>query len=569
MPTLRLFTRSAVALTTLLLAACGSKAQDTAISENSADQDRPNILIIMSDDMGFSDPGFQGSEIETPNLDRLAENGLTFTNFYNCARCGPTRASIMTGLYSHQVGCYELEPVEPGNNVYMSEMLGDHGYATYMSGKWHLGNTPDKLPPARGYDHSYAYEGCCGSFWDPEIYILESPDLEPIDYNVEPFHATDATTDHGVRFLKHHQETASDSPFFLYLAYQAPHFPLHAPKELIDKYVPVYEQGWDVIRQKRWEKMRSLGLFTDIKELPPRSDAPPWHDEFADPARLQNWDELSDIQRGDQVYRMAIFAAMMEQMDQGIGRVIDQLKEMDQFENTLIFFLSDNGANYEGGPFGADGPFSGADLQTMGSKDTKHHTGAHWAAVSNTPFKLYKHFNHEGGINTPMVVHWPAGLSRRGERETQRSHVIDIMATVVDVTGSKYPTERLGNDILPMEGTTLMPALEGGELADRVICFEHEANRAIFKDQYKLVSKNFTSTDGGTHHDWELYDIDNDPLELNNIASDHYYDIVIPMAREWHQWATRTDAIVGYERWMFKLQYYWKTGLRTYLNDAF
>lgn len=569
MPTLRPFSLGAIALSTILLAACGSKAQNASTATNNDETKRPNILIIMSDDMGFSDPGFQGSEIETPNLDRLAENGLTFTNFYNCARCGPTRASIMTGLYSHQVGCYELEPVEPGNNVFMSEMLGDNGYATYMSGKWHLGNTPDKLPPARGYDHSYAYQGCCGSFWDPEIYILESPDLEPIDYNVEPFHATDATTDHGVRFLKHHQETSSDSPFFLYLAYQAPHFPLHAPKDLIDKYVPIYEEGWDVIRQKRWEKMQRLGLFTDIKELPPRSDAPPWHDEFAEPARLQNWDELSDIQRGDQVYRMAIFAAMMEQMDQGIGRVIDQLKAMDQFENTMIFFLSDNGANYEGGPFGADGPFSGAELETMGSKDTKHHTGAHWAAVSNTPLKLYKHFNHEGGINTPMVVHWPEGLSRKGERETQRSHVIDIMATVVDVTGSTYPKERLGDEILPMEGTTLMPALEGGELADRVICFEHEANRAIFKDQYKLVSKNFTSTDGRTHHDWELYDIDKDPLEQNNIASDHYYEIVIPMAREWHQWATRTDASVGYERWMLKLQHYWKTGSRTYLNDEF
>lgn len=539
------------------------------IASSSFAEARPNILIIMSDDMGFSDPGFQGSEIQTPNLDRLANNGLTFTNFYNCARCGPTRASISTGLYSHQVGCYELEPVEPGNNVYISELLGDHGYATYMSGKWHLGNTPDKLPPARGYDHSYAYEGCCGSFWDPEIYILESPDLQPIDYKVEPFHATDATTEHAVRFLKHHEEIEKKSPFFLYLAYQAPHFPLHAPKELIDKYIPIYEQGWDKIRQARWDKMQRLGLFTDIKELPPTSDAPPWHDEFADPAPLDAWDSLDEVRRNDQVYRMAIFAAMMEQMDTGIGEVIAQLKDMGQLDNTLIIFLSDNGANYEGGPFGSDGPFSGEELDTMGSKDTRHHTGAHWAAVSNTPFKLYKHFNHEGGINTPMVVHWPNGLERKGERETQRSHVIDIMATIADVTGAKYPKRRLGHDILPMEGTTLMPALKGGRLADRVICFEHEANRAIFKDQYKLVSKNFTSTDGQAHHDWELYDIDNDPLELNNIASDHYYEIVIPMAREWHKWATRTDGIVGYERWMLKLQYYWRTGLRTYLNDSF
>lgn len=531
--------------------------------------DRPNILIIMADDMGFSDPGFQGSEIETPHLDRLAQNGLVFTNFYNCARCGPTRASISTGLYSHQVGCYELEPVEPGNNVYISELLGDHGYRTYMSGKWHLGNTPDKLPPARGFHHSYAYQGCCGSFWDPEIYILESPEVAAVPYGPDEFHATDATTDYAVKFLQHHEAQDDDAPFFLYLAYQAPHFPLHARKELIDKYVPRYEKGWDAVRAERWERMQELGLFKTSPAPSPLSDSPPWHDEFAKAAKIQRWDDLSPMLQTDQARRMATFAAMMDQMDQGIGKVIAQLEATGQLDNTLIMFLSDNGANYEGGPLGGDGPFAGDELDTMGQPGTSNRTGASWAAVSNTPFRLYKHFNHEGGINTPMVVHWPAGLERAGERETQRSHVIDIMATVVDVTSATYPTRRLGWDILPMEGTTLMPALRGGRLAERIIGFEHEANRAIFKDQYKLVSKNFTSTDGRTHHDWELYDIDEDPLELNNIASDHYYEIVIPMARDWHHWAVRTDAIVGYERWMLKLQHYWKTGSRTYLNDEF
>ena len=530
---------------------------------------RPNILVILADDMGFSDPGFQGSEIPTPNLDRLAKNGLVFTNFYNCARCGPTRASIATGLYSHQVGCYELEPVEPGNNVFLSELLGDHGYRTYMSGKWHLGNTPDKLPPARGFQHSYAYQGCCGSFWDPEIYILRSPEVAAVSYLPDDFHATDATTDYAVKFLQHHEAQQDGAPFFLYLAYQAPHFPLHARKELIDEYVPLYEKGWDEVRAQRWARMQALGLFKDAKAPAPLSDSPPWHDKHALPTKIQRWDDLSPDQQKDQARRMATYAAMMDQMDQGIGQVIAQLESTGQLDNTLIFFLSDNGANYEGGPLGGDGPFIGHDLDYMGQVGTSNRTGSSWAAVSNTPFRLYKHFNHEGGINTPMVVHWPAGLKRAGERETQRSHVIDIMATVVDVTGATYPTRRQGHDILPMEGTTLMPALRGGKLAKRIIGFEHEANRAVFKDQYKLVSKNFTSTDGRTHLDWELYDIDVDPLELNNIASDHYYDIVIPMARDWHQWAVRTDAIVGYERWMLKLQHYWKTGSRTYLNDDF
>ena len=530
---------------------------------------RPNILIIMVDDMGSSDPGFQGGEIETPNVDRLAANGLTFTNFYNAARCGPTRASISTGLYSHQVGCYELEPVEPGNNVFISELLGDHGYVTYMSGKWHLGNTPDKLPPARGYDHSYAYQGCCGSYWDPEIYILESPTVEPVDYGPDGFHATDATTDYAVKFLEYHQHNEEETPFFLYLAYQAPHSPLHAPKELIEKYIPVYEKGWDEVRWKRWQKMKRLGLFPGTDRLPPTSDTPLWHDEYAQPTKLKEWDLISKELQQDQIMRMAIYAAMIDQVDQGIGKVLEQLEGMNQLENTFLIFLSDNGANYEGGPFGADGIHTGSRLKSMGQNGTRHHQAAHWAAVSNTPFKEYKHFNHEGGINTPAVVHWPKGLNRKGERDSQRCHVIDVMATVAEITGATYPTQRLGHDILPMEGTSMMPALRGGRLAERVLCFEHEANRAIFKDKYKLVSKNYTSTDGSPHHNWELYDIDADPLELNNIASDHYYDIVIPMAREWHHWATRTDGIVGYEKWMLKLQYYWRTGLRTYLNDAF
>lgn len=530
--------------------------------------DRPNVLVILADDLGYSDVGFQGGEIETPHLDRLADNGLVFSQFYNCARCGPTRASIITGLYSHQVGCYELEPVQPGNNIFLSELLAENGYRTYMSGKWHLGNTPDKLPPARGFDHSYAYEGCCGAYWEPSLYVLESGDIEPIHYDEGSFHATDATTDYAVEFLKHHQKTADDDPFFLYLAYQAPHFPLHAPKQLIDKYVPVYENGWDKIREERWERLQKMGYFPQYDELPRLSDMPPWHDEHAVPVRRRSWENLSDVQRADQARRMATFAAMIDQMDKGIGKTVAQLKAMGELENTLILFLSDNGANYEGGPLASDGPFVGEELVEMGQRGTKHHLGGSWAATSNTPLRLYKHFNHEGGINTPMIAHWPKGIERMGEHENQRGHVIDVMATVVDIVGIEYPTHYQGNAILPMEGASLMPAFRGEQMEERAIAFEHEANRALLKGKYKLVSKNFSSTDGQTHHDWELYEIDTDPLEQNDIASDNY-PLVEELAREWHQWASRTDGIVGYERWMFKLQHYWQTGSRTYLNDAF
>ncbi len=533
-----------------------------------AADDSPNVLVILADDLGYSDVGFQGGEIDTPNLDRLADNGLVFSQFYNCARCGPTRASIITGLYSHQVGCYELEPVQPGNNIFLSELLAENGYRTYMSGKWHLGNTPDKLPPARGFDHSYAYEGCCGAYWEPPLYVLESPDIEPIHYEEGAFHATDATTDYAVAFLRHHQEAAGDDPFFLYLAYQAPHFPLHAPKELIDKYVPIYEKGWDKIRDERWERLQKMGYFNQYVSLPSVSDMPPWHDEHAVPTRRRSWENLSDVQRADQARRMATFAAMIDQMDQGIGKTVAQLKAMGELDNTLILFLSDNGANYEGGPLASDGPFVGEELAEMGQRGSKHHLGGSWAATSNTPLRLYKHFNHEGGINTPMVAHWPKGIGRKGEHENQRGHVIDVMATVVDIAGIEYPTHYQGNPILPMEGASLSPAFRGDPMAERAIAFEHEANRALLKGKYKLVSKNFTSTDGQAHHDWELYEIDTDPLEQNDIASDNY-PLVEELAREWHQWASRTDGIVGYERWMFKLQHYWQTGSRTYLNDAF
>lgn len=540
-----------------------------ALVASSAAEDRPNILIILVDDLGYSDLGFQGGEIETPHIDRLANDGLKFTQFYNCARCGPTRASIMTGLYSHQVGVYELEPVEPGNNMFLSELLGENGYATYMSGKWHLGNTPERLPPARGFHHSYAYQGCCGDYWQPPLYVLESPEVEPVHYGEGEFHATDATTDYAVKFLQHHEENEEDSPFFLYLAYQAPHSPIQAPKHLIDKYVERYEQGWDKIREDRWRAMKAKGWFEQYDSVPSFSDSPPWHDEHAQPTPIRKWKSLSKVEKADQTRRMATYAAMVDQVDQGVGKTLAQLEEMGELDNTLILFLSDNGANYEGGPNGNDGPLKGKKLANMGQPGTKHHVGSQWAALSNTPLRLYKHFNHEGGILTPFIAHWPNGIKRSGQEETQRGHVIDFMSTIVELAEIEYPETLAGNQILPMEGVSLVPAFRGEKIEDRALYFEHEANRALFKGDFKLVSKNFTSLDGQTHHDWELYNIAKDPLEQNDIASQHYYDMVIPLSREWHQWATRTDAIVGYEKWMLKLQYYWQTGLRTYLDDAF
>lgn len=511
---------------------------------------RPNILLILADDLGYSDLGCYGSEIRTPNLDALASNGLRFTQFYNGARCCPSRASLLTGLYPHQagVGAMTSDEGKPGyrgalqpNTVTLAEVLGGAGYRTLMSGKWHLSHGP-RHPPTpvdRGFDDYYGLlEGFRG-FWDAKAVVRLPAGRPARRYPPGGFYATDAYTDHALDFLAHARKDPK-RPFFLYLAYTAPHFPLHAPRSDIARYQDVYTKGWDQVRQERVARMHKLGVIDRQWPLSPRSPFETRGD-FYRSGENPPWDRLDAERRADLARRMAIYAAMITRMDAGIGRVIDDLRKHHQLDNTLVLFLSDNGACAEWDPFGFDrgtGPTNvlhrGADLDRMGQPGTYHSYGSGWANACNTPFRWYKHYGHEGGIATPLIAHWPAGIAGRGELRAQVGHLIDVMATCVEVSGATYPTRARGQDIPPMEGKSLLPAFAGKPLDRPLLAWEHERNRAIRVGKWKLVSVHGKP--------WELYDLEADRTELNDLAA-RLPQRVQELAALWQQWAKRTQVL--------------------------
>ncbi|MBL8178135.1 MAG: arylsulfatase, partial [Bryobacterales bacterium] len=516
---------------------------------------RPNILIILADDLGWSDLGCYGGEIETPNLDKLAANGIRFTQFYNSARCCPSRASIMTGLYPHQVGMGNMTSPKPrtdfpgyagvlnSRNTTIPEVMKAAGYSTWMTGKWHLG-APG--PVGRGFEEYYGMVHGFDSFWDPAKYTRLPAGRQGRTYPEGKFYATDAITDHTLDFLG--EARKQDKPFFFYLAYNAPHFPLHAPKEVIDKYQAVYEEGWDRIRKKRYGKMRKMGLIAKSWPLTPLSEIPPnrfnkqtgWAGKVNPP-----WDTLDADRRKDLARRMAIFAAMVDVMDRNIGRVLEALRANGQLENTLILFLSDNGACAEWDPYGFD-KFSGPEnvlhkgeaLDGMGQRGTYHSYGSAWANVCNTPWRLYKHYSHEGGITTPLIAHWPKGIKRRKAIDHTPGHIIDLMPTCVELAGASYPSS-----MPAMEGRSLAPAFAGKRIEREAIYFEHEGNRAIRIGKWKAVAVDPAGK-------WELYDIDADRSEMNNLAERHP-ERVRAMVRQWERWARRTNTVP----WMWTPQY--------------
>jgi arylsulfatase A-like enzyme len=494
----------------------------TAVAELS----RPNIVIILVDDMGFSDLGCYGSEIPTPNLDRLAAGGLRFTQFYNTGRCCPTRASLLTGLYSHQAGVgHMVEDLGvPGYRgflndrcVTIAEVLRDAGYFTAMTGKWHVGTPPDKWPRQRGFDRFYGSES--GGFYfrpaggrmvisdDTVLYNAQNPPPEG-------WYSTDAWTDNAIKFVG--EAVAAKKPFFLYLAHNAPHFPLQAPSEDIAKFRGKYKSGWDKLREQRHAKQIQLGIVDEDWPLSPR------------PAEVKAWEAVSpeDQDRFDQI--MAIYAACVEHMDRSVGRLVAALKERGAFDNTLLLFLSDNGGNAESGPNGRlEGP--GA----FGSADSTVYCGQSWATLENTPFRRYKHFNHEGGIATPLIAHWPGRIKDAGQLRTQPGHLVDLMATCVDVSGAKYPTEFKGKAIQPMEGRSLVPAFDNKPIERDALYWEHEGNAAIRAGDWKLVR---LGRDGA----WELYDLKADRTELHNLAGTKS-DLARQLAAQWEAWAERAN----------------------------
>jgi len=524
------------------LAGCGATSQ---ISSRAAR--RPNIVLIMSDDMGFSDLGCYGGEIHTPNLNSLAAGGLRFTQFYNCARCCPTRASLMTGLYPHQAGVGHMTE-DSGFDSYRGELndrcvtiaeaLRLAGYRTYMVGKWHVARDTARdgpkhdWPLQRGYERFYGTITGAGSYYDPTTLCRDNtfitPENDP-EYKPQRFYYTDAISDNGVRFIAEHCHTSPEKPFFLYIAFTAAHWPMHAMEEDIARYKGKYNEGYGRYRQQRFERLKQMGIIDKGWDLSPQ--AGDW--EGVEP---KDWEARC----------MEVYAAMIDAMDQGIGRIVAELKKQGAFENTLIFFLQDNGGCAE--PMGRgpninekwvagvenDRPMAPDELQPKiwppmkardgrpvrggptvmpGPADTYISYGRNWANVSNTPFREYKHWVHEGGISTPLICHWPAGIEARGRLCHDPGHLIDIMATCVDVSGAEYPTQREGRKIAPMEGKSLRPTFTGKSLDERAIFWEHEGNRAVRKGKWKLVSKH----PGG----WELYDIDADRTEMHDLASQH------------------------------------------------
>lgn len=480
----------------------------------------PNIVVILVDDMGFSDIGCYGSEIPTPNLDALAKNGVRFTQFYNTARCCPTRACLLTGLYPHQAGVGHMTDDRglPGYSgrlndqcATMAEVLKPAGYFTAMVGKWHVGQNLGVIPSKRGFERSL--NAAAGGFYfaeDPRAKVFL--DGQPATGLPKDWYSTDLWADYAVRFVD--EARTQKKPFFLYLAFNAPHFPLQAPAEDIARFRGRYRKGWDAMRADRLARQNSLGMAGKGWALATR------------PEVVKAWDSLSETEKDRFDHLMATYAACVAHMDKAVGTLVAGLKERNELDNTLILFMSDNGGNAESGPNGrTDGD------PTRGTSDW--FCGQSWAWLQNTPFREYKHYTHEGGISTPLIAHWPNGIpsSRRGSLERQPGHLIDIMATVNDVGGGTYPKGK----VKPMEGVSLRPAFAGKPLNRRnPIFWEHEGNRAVREGKWKLVAKE--------NQPWELYDIDSDRSELTNLASKDP-GRVKSMSAAWDAWAARANVL--------------------------
>jgi len=488
---------------------------------------RPNIVLIMADDMGFSDIGCYGGEVHTPNLDRLAAGGMRFTQFYNAARCCPTRASLLTGLYPHQAGIGHMVgnkgyPAYQGylneRCVTIAEALKLGGYRTLMSGKWHVGEDRPGWPTDRGFDKYFGLISGGANYFDitkpkaqgvkRKMAIDDTPYVPP----KEGFYMTDAFSENAAKFIDRYGRNTE--PFFLYLAYTAPHWPLHAWPQDIAKYKGKYLKGWDKLRHERYQRMIKMGLIDGKWKMSPRDAATwPWDDEKKK--------ELLDL-------KMAVYAAQIERMDYGIGQVLDKIKEIGAESNTLVLFLADNGGCAEGGPVGFDNRKNGL---PPGGVDSYMSYGLSWANASNTPFRRYKHWVHEGGIATPLIAHWPAAIKDAGSLVHQPGHIIDIMATCLDVAGIEYPKTYKGRELIPLEGKSLLPIFEGKKRqGHEAIYWEHEGNRAVRQGKWKLVSVHGKP--------WELYDLEADRTELNNLA-DKYPQKAEQLKALYRIWAKR------------------------------
>ena len=497
---------------------------------------KPNILLILADDVGFSDLGCYGGEIATPNLDALAADGLRLMQFYNTARCTPSRASILTGLNPIQAGFHNMRGELVTNAVTIPEVLKSVGCRTLMVGKWHLGE--HNPPTNRGFDEFYGMLGGFNTCWKENPFYTRWPqDRTKRVYAPGHFYSTDVFADYAIDFIG---SGKSSQPWFLYLAFNAAHFPLHAPESDIAKYEAMYfEKGWDGIRADRLARQKKLGLMPQSLTLTPREAMPRnpynvksgWADKVV-PA----WDSLPEDRRRDLARRMAVYAAMVDHMDQAIGRVIAHLKSTGQEQNTVIFFLSDNGACAEWDPFGFNGevPQTGEGLKKIGGPSSYVSYGTGWANASDTPFRLYKHYTHEGGNRTPFIVHWPAGLKVKG-MTPGLGYITDFMPTICELAGATYPKQVGDTAIQPVEGMSLLPVFNGKPLPPRKIFIEHEGNRFVRDGDWKLVHLNTKPSTS-----WELYNLVADPTEMNDLAAQEPARVKA-LATAFQEWWTRVN----------------------------
>lgn len=541
-----------------IIAACKTTTDNRA-KDNQPSNERPNIVVIMADDLGYSDLGCYGGEINTPALDDLAQNGLRFTQFYNTSRCCPTRASMLTGLYPHQagIGRMTMDTGKPGyrgylteNTVTIAEVLKEAGYQTGMTGKWHVSIT-DRLeeeeqlkwlahledygdfsdtatyPTARGFDRYFGNIWGVVDYFDPFSLVNGT---EPVDSVPEDYYHTIATGDSAIAYVE--QFSQNENPFFLYVAHCAPHWPLHALPEDIAKYEDTYTVGWDPIRKNRYNRMLELGLFdSTIAPLSPRMF----------PKR--DWENNPDKQWDARA--MAVHAAMVDRMDQTIAELVQKLEELGELDNTIILFLSDNGASYErpskyGPGFDRAGSTREGEevkfpveksLDVLPGPQTVHAgIGPAWANVANTPFRYWKSKAHQGGIATPFIVHWPAGIENQGEIINSPAHVIDLLSTCLDLAEAEYPQTYDGREITPTPGKSILPILLGeADTIHDVLFWEHFGAQAILKDGWKLVTLK-------KDNDWELYTLKEDRTELNNLAEE-YPEKVEELSQLWHEMA--------------------------------
>lgn len=512
----------------------------------------PNFLLILNDDMGYSDLGCYGGEVNTPALNSLAAGGLRYTQFYNTARCCPSRASLLTGLHPHQadVGHMMMNDDVDGylgdlneRAVTIAEALKPAGYRNYMSGKWHVTRHTEQdgpkhnWPLQRGFDDYFGIVGGAANFYQPPTLVRGNDRVDPLS-EPDDFFLTDAISDHAIQQIREHQAGEhGGQPFFQYLAYTAPHWPLHAHAEDIAKYQGRFDAGWDQLREERLQRMIDMGIISADWDLTDRDpEVGPWEDQ-----PHKDWERR----------RMEVYAAQIERMDRGIGRVVEALRETGQIDNTVIIFLADNGGCAEeltegwskmmlgrsATEFTRDGRKVqiGNDPAFMpGGEETYQSYGVPWANVSNTPFRLYKHWVHEGGIATPFIVHWPAGIAARGELRTQCAQLPDVMATFLELANADYPPERNGQTVKPLEGFSLSPTFENKPHGREVLCWEHEGNQAVRRGQWKLVKKH--------PGDWELFDMEADRTEMHDLATGQP-ELVKELAAKWQAWADRVGVI--------------------------